>query len=85
MIEMGTASLALMNNLERIPIPVEDIRCGGFFWNSGVALAGAEVDDRARDDVVGPYLGALAFVFAAAELAFDADMRALLERCGVFA
>jgi hypothetical protein len=35
-IDMGTASLALMNNLERIPIPVEDIRCGGLFWNSGV-------------------------------------------------
>jgi len=69
-----------MNNLERIPIRVEDIRCGGLFWNSGVTLAGAEVDDRAGDDVVGADFGTLAFVFTAAQLTFDADMRALPRR-----
>ena len=48
------------------------------FWNGGGALAGAEVDDRAGDDVVGADLRTVALVVAAAQLAFDADMRALL-------
>src|ERR1700733_14019969 len=49
-----------------------------------VALAGAKVNDRVGNDVVGADLCAVAIVFAAAQFAFDADMRALLEGGGVF-
>ena len=48
-------------------------------------MARAEVDDRACDDLIGPDLDTVAFVIAAAQLAFDADVRALLEGRGVLA
>src|ERR1051326_8209903 len=48
-------------------------------------VARAEIQDRVGDDVVRADLRAtLGLVFAGAELTFDAEVRALLERCGIF-
>jgi hypothetical protein len=49
-----------------------------------IALASPQVDDRARDDVVGADLRAVAFVFAAPQFARDANVRAFSERGSVF-
>jgi NAD(P)-dependent dehydrogenase (short-subunit alcohol dehydrogenase family) len=46
------------------------------------ALARAKIQDRAGDDLVGADVAALGLALAAAELTFDADLSALLERPG---